>query len=63
VPAENQQSNTNPKAAKVASPFLSSISDDKSKLRPKPKMAKKCTAFLRLHTLNSPTRIREEPII
>jgi hypothetical protein len=41
---------------------LSSISDAKSKSTLKPKIAKKCTAFLRLHTPNSPTRFREDPI-
>ena len=51
----------NPKVAEVASPFLSSISDAKSKLSPKPKFAKKCTAFLGLHALTSPTRFREDP--
>jgi hypothetical protein len=40
---------------------LSSISDAKSKSTLKPKIAKKCTAFLRLHTPNSPTRFREDP--
>ena len=51
----------NPKVAEVASPFLSSISDAKSKLAPKPKFAKKCTAFLGLHALTSPTQFREDP--
>jgi hypothetical protein len=27
-----------------------------------PKIAKKCTAFLRLHTLSSPTQFREDPL-
>src|SRR5262249_52355762 len=61
VPAENPESNTHPKVAEVASPLLSSISDAKSKSAPKSKIARKCTAFLRLQTPNSPTRFREDP--
>jgi hypothetical protein len=52
-----------PKVAEVASPFLSSISDAKSKPTPKPKIAKKCTAFSGLQTLNSPTRFHEDPLL
>src|SRR5262249_17766311 len=59
--AENPGSNTHPKVAEVASPLLSSISDAKSKPAPKSKIARKCTAFLRLQTPNSPTRFREDP--
>ncbi|HEX4840178.1 MAG TPA: hypothetical protein VFU89_07035, partial [Rhabdochlamydiaceae bacterium] len=63
MPAENPESNTNPKVAELASPFLSSISDARSKPTPKSKIANKCTAFLGLHTLTSPTRFREDPIL
>jgi hypothetical protein len=61
VPVENQGSYTHPTVAEVASPFLSSLSDAKSKLQPTSKIARKCTAFLRLQPLNSPTRFREDP--
>src|SRR5262249_46525877 len=63
VLAENPGSNTHPKVAEVASPLLSSISDAKSKPAPKSKIARKCTAFLRLQTPNSPTRFREDPLL
>ena len=62
VPVENQGSYTHPTVAEVASPFLSSLSDAKSKLQPTSKIARKCTAFLRLQPLNSPTRFREDPL-
>jgi hypothetical protein len=62
VPVENQGSYTHPTVAEVASPFLSSLSDAKSKLQPTFKIARKCTAFLRLQPLNPPTRFREDPI-
>src|ERR1700730_8373510 len=62
VPVENQGSYTHPTVAEVASPFLSSLSDAKSKLQPTSKIARKCTAFLRLQPLNSPTRFSEDPI-
>jgi hypothetical protein len=42
---------------------LSSLSDARSKPTPKSKIARKCTAFLRLHTLTSPTRFTEDPKI
>src|SRR3984893_16872307 len=63
VPVENQGSYTHPTVAEVASPFLSSLSDAKSKLQPTSKIARKCTAFLRLQPLNSPTRFSEDPKI
>src|ERR1700730_17406698 len=62
VPVENQGSYTHPTVAEVASPFLSSLSDAKSKLQPTSKIARKCTAFLRLQPLNSPTRFSEDPM-
>ncbi|MFZ1893882.1 MAG: hypothetical protein WAU59_07350, partial [Rhodoplanes sp.] len=40
----------------------SSLSDAKSTPPPKSKIARKCTAFLRLQTLNSPTRSHEDPL-
>jgi hypothetical protein len=40
---------------------LSSISDAKSTPSPKPKIVRKCTAFLALQIRNSPTRFREDP--
>jgi hypothetical protein len=61
VPVENQGSYTHPTVAELASPFLSSLPDAKSKLQPTSKIARKCTAFLRLQPLNSPTRFREDP--
>ena len=62
MPAENPESNRNHKVAELASPFLSSLSDARSKPTPKSKIAKKCTALLRFHTLASPTRFaRLEP--
>jgi len=63
VPAESQGSYMHPTVADVASPFLPSISDAKSEAAPKSKIAMKCTAFLTLQTLNSPTRIHEDPQI
>ena len=43
VPVDNQESYTHPTVAEVASPFLSSLSDAKSKLQPTSKIARKCT--------------------
>jgi len=40
---------------------LSSISDAQIEALTEIQFANKCTAFLGLHTLNSPTRFREDP--